>query len=128
MLTALSHRRLQGVHDDLVAVVKSASVRGVPFQVIEGVRSIERQRLLVAQGASRTMNSRHLTGHAVDLAVVDGGEARWDWPSYKLLASCMKAAAREIGIPIEWGGDWVTFKDGPHFQLPWKHYPAEVPT
>jgi peptidoglycan L-alanyl-D-glutamate endopeptidase CwlK len=68
------------------------------------------------------MNSRHLTGHAVDLAAVVGTEVRWDWPLYDKLSGFMKAAAKELNIPIEWGGDWK-FKDGPHFQLPWKEYP-----
>jgi peptidoglycan L-alanyl-D-glutamate endopeptidase CwlK len=70
------------------------------------------------------MRSRHLTGHAVDLGALIGGQVRWDWPLYYKIADAMKRAAKELGIPIEWGGDWQKFKDGPHFQLPWKEYPA----
>jgi peptidoglycan L-alanyl-D-glutamate endopeptidase CwlK len=50
-------------------------------------------------------------------------EIRWDWPLYYRLADEMKAAAKQMRITIEWGGDWKTFKDGPHFQLPWSLYP-----
>lgn len=116
--------RLHGVHPDLVKVVKRAiEITPIDFTVLEGLRTVERQKQLVAQGASKTMKSRHITGHAVDLAPVVDGEVRWDWPLYKQLAVTIKRAAKEVGVPIEWGGDWLTFKDGPHWQLPWKKYP-----
>lgn len=124
-LPATSMNRLTGVHPDLVRVVKrAAQITTVPFIVTEGLRTIKRQRQLVASGASRTLKSRHLTGHAVDLAALVGGKVRWDWPLYSKLAAAMKQAARELKIPIEWGGDWKSFKDGPHFQLSWAKYPA----
>ncbi len=125
-LDARSFTRLLGVHPDLQRVVNRCHADGAQFIVTEGVRSIERQRLLVANLASKTLRSRHLTGHAVDLAALVGGEPRWDWPLYAILAQAMKEAARAEFIPIEWGGDWHTFKDGPHFQLPWDKYPAET--
>lgn len=116
--------KLQGVHPDLVKVVKRAiQITSVDFTITEGLRSVERQRELLKQGATTTMNSRHLTGHAVDLAALVGGKISWDWPLYSKLASAMKQAAKELSIPIEWGGDWKTFKDGPHFQLPFSKYP-----
>jgi peptidoglycan L-alanyl-D-glutamate endopeptidase CwlK len=93
------------------------------FVVTEGVRTVMRQAELVKAGASQTMKSRHLSGHAVDLAALVGGEVRWDWPLYTQLAKAMKQASAEAGVPLEWGGDWKSFKDGPHFQLPWKDYP-----
>ena len=121
-----SLERLEDVHPDLVEVVKTAiDITEVDFTVLEGLRSTERQRKLVAKGASTTMNSRHLTGHAVDLGAWVGGTVRWDWPLYYKIADAMKQAASELDIPIEWGGDWKSFKDGPHFQLPWKDYPKE---
>jgi peptidoglycan L-alanyl-D-glutamate endopeptidase CwlK len=124
-LGAQSRQRLQGVHPDLVKVVQRAiSISEVDFTVLEGLRTEARQRQLVAQGASKTMRSRHLTGHAVDLGALIGGQVRWDWPLYYKIADAMKRAAKELNIPIEWGGDWQKFKDGPHFQLPWKEYPA----
>ncbi|AAT69479.1 endolysin [Alphaproteobacteria phage PhiJL001] len=104
------------------------------FTVLEGVRSLARQKQLVARGASKTMNSRHLpkvpkgggepVAHAVDLGAYVDGEVRWDWPLYHKIAKAVKQAARELNVPIEWGGDWRTFKDGPHWQLPWKTHPA----
>lgn len=116
--------RLVGVHADLVhVVIRALELTTVDFVVTEGVRTLARQKQLVAAGASTTMRSRHLTGHAVDLAASVGGQIRWDWPLYAKLAEGMKAAAKELKIPLEWGGDWKSFKDGPHFQLPWKGYP-----
>lgn len=124
-----SERRLEGVHPDLVRVVRRAAADGAPsFRVIEGVRSLTRQRDLVARGASKTLNSRHLTGHAVDIVPLDQyGGVSWDWPLYRPLAKAIKAAAKAEGVPIEWGGDWKRFADGPHWQLPWKAYPATPP-
>jgi peptidoglycan L-alanyl-D-glutamate endopeptidase CwlK len=60
----------------------------------------------------------------VDLAVLLGGEVRWDWPLYRILwASGVYPAAQEIGVLVEWGGNWESFPDGGHFQLPWIAYP-----
>ena len=110
--------RLSGVHPDLVAVIKLAiELSDINFQVTEGVRSKARQEQLVKAGASKTMNSRHLTGHAVDLAALINDSVRWDWPLYFKIADAMKQAASQLKISIEWGGDWKTFKDGPHFEL-----------
>jgi peptidoglycan LD-endopeptidase CwlK len=116
---------LNGVHPDLVKVVKHAiSVTDLDFVVLEGRRTLERQRQLVAQGRSRTLKSRHLTGHAVDIAPLENGQPVWDWPAYGRLSEIMKQAAREVGVPIEWGGDWTSFRDGPHWQLPVASYPG----
>ncbi|MGQ7249047.1 M15 family metallopeptidase [Halomonas sp. V046] len=124
-LSDRSLSNLNGVHPDLIRIVHLAlTLSDVDFGVLEGRRSKERQQTLVASGASKTMNSRHLTGHAVDLAAYIGGRIRWDWPLYYRIADAMKAAARAAAVPIEWGGDWPRFKDGPHFQLSWKEYPA----
>ena len=110
--------RLSGVHSDLVAVVKLAiELSDIDFQVIEGVRSKARQEQLFKVGASQTLNSRHLTGHAVDLAALVNDSIRWDWPLYFKIADAMKKAATQLKIKIVWGGDWRTFKDGPHFEL-----------
>ena len=118
--------RLEGVHPDLVRVVKkAAALSDLDFTVLEGLRSVERQKQLVSQGASKTMNSRHITGHAVDLAPMIAGEVRWDWPLYHKLAKIVKSAAADEKVPLQWGGDWRAFKDGPHWELPWKFYPKE---
>lgn len=124
-LSQKSIDRLSGVHQDLVDVVKRAiEITEVDFAVLEGVRSVARQEQLVKAGASQTMKSRHITGHAVDLGAYVNGSVRWDWPLYDKIALAMKAAAIELQVSIEWGGDWRTFKDGPHFQLTWDQYPV----
>ena len=116
--------RLEGVHPDLVRVIKCAiELTPVDFTVLEGLRTLARQQRYVASGASRTMRSRHLTGHAVDIAPWVGGAVSWAWPLYHKLAPAVKQAAKECDVPVEWGGDWRSFKDGPHWQLPWKTYP-----
>lgn len=124
-LSAKSLSRLQDVHPKLQAVVKLAiQLTDVDFAVLEGLRTIERQRELVKAGASQTMRSRHLTGHAVDLGAIVDGQVRWDWPLYYRIADVVKGAALQLKVPIEWGGDWRGgFVDGPHWQLPWKEYP-----
>jgi peptidoglycan L-alanyl-D-glutamate endopeptidase CwlK len=123
-LTARCGQRLAGVHPDLVRVVERAARDGTKFRVIEGLRTMDRQSELVRAGRSQTMRSRHLTGHAVDLAALDeAGKVTWARPAYEALASQVKAAAAAEGVKIEWGGDWRSFFDGPHFQLPWASYP-----
>ena len=115
---------LRGVHPALVKVVERAiSLSTVDFTVIEGLRTQKRQNELVKAGASQTMNSRHLTGHAVDLGALVGGKVRWDWPLYDKIAVAMLKAAKELKISIVWGGGWKSLKDGPHFELDRKVYP-----
>jgi len=119
-----SVKKMTGVHPALKKVLyRAIEITDVDFSIIEGVRTLERQKQLVASGASKTLNSRHLSGHAVDIAPYVDGEIRWDWPLYHRLAKVMKTAAKEIGVPVQWGGDWIRFKDGPHWQLPWGKYP-----
>ena len=123
-MNKISIERLQLVHPDLRRVIfRAEKESSLAFIVTEGLRSKELQKELYDKGASQTLDSRHITGHAVDLAVVIGKEVRWDWPLYYTLAEAVKKAAAAEGIPIEWGGDWKKFKDGPHFQLPKKLYP-----
>lgn len=123
-----SRARLAGVQVDLVRVVERAiEITPVDFTVLEGVRSPERQRALYAAGATRTLNSRHLTGHAVDLGAWVDGAVRWDWPLYHRIAAAMREAGDELGVPVIWGGTWKTFPDGPHYELPRDRYPAGDP-
>lgn len=118
MLNERSLKNLQGVNPKLVAVVqKAAGTSEVSFIITEGLRTLERQKQLVAKGASQTMNSKHLTGRAIDVAPVIDGEVRWDWPPFYKIADAMKKAAKELNIVIVWGGDWKSFRDGPHFEL-----------
>lgn len=120
-----SKRSLAGVHPELVKVAHRAlEISEVDFVVTEGLRSYSRQCELYRAGASTTLNSRHLTGHAIDVAAVVGENVRWDWPLYYKIADAMKLAAKELGVSIVWGGDWKSFKDGPHFELDRKVYKA----
>lgn len=143
-IPAAGEAKLSAVHADLQDVIRAASAQcDVPFTVIEGLRSIERQRKLVAARASKTLRSRHLTGHAVDLwptnadgiALKSGQafparsqEARTAdallWANLRIIAATVKQVAAERGVALEWGGDWASFPDGPHFQLSWGRYPA----
>jgi peptidoglycan L-alanyl-D-glutamate endopeptidase CwlK len=117
---------LKGIHPDLRRVIDRALQDGpLDFIVIEGLRTMQRQRELFASGASKTMNSRHLTGHAVDLLPIGKDGPAFDWPLYDKLGPAVKAAADAEGVDIEWGGDWAKFRDGPHFQLSWDAYPTE---
>lgn len=118
---------LRGVHPDLVKVIERAlQTSPVDFVVIEGLRTVERQKELVASGASRTMKSRHLTGHAVDLLPIGPtGRGEFAWPLYDQLAPAVKQAAEDLGVKIVWGGDWRSFRDGPHFELDRAIYPAD---
>lgn len=125
-LTPTDLRQLQGVHPDLIKVVKrAAEITTIPFRVLEGLRSLQQQKENIKKGVSWTLKSRHLTGHAVDVAPIEaGGKTSWAWPLYYKLAAIMKQAAKDVGVTVEWGGDWRKKKDGPHWQLPWATYPA----
>lgn len=117
-----SRKNLVGVHPHLVAVVERASdLSPVPFVVTEGLRTLDRQRQLKAAGKSWTLNSRHLTGHAVDL--VDADDFKYDIPDMTKIHDAMFGASKELGYPIVWGGDWKQ-QDTPHFELDKRSYPA----
>ena len=129
-LSARSRARLAGVHPDLVKVVERAiTVTIVDFSVVEGVRTLAKQLEYYRKGKSMTMNSRHLTGHAVDLApwmMVDG-KMTIDWESeagWEAVADAMKSSAYALIVPLTWGGDWKRFVDSPHFELNRDTYPA----
>lgn len=124
--------RLAGVHPDLVRVVRGAALHYKPaeqFIVAEGLRTLDRQKDLWTAGKTRTMRSRHLTGHAVDLAPLvdvdrDGDlELTWERAHFYPIVDAMRASAAAAGVLIEWGGDWKDFVDMPHWQLPWSKYP-----
>lgn len=116
--------KLQGVHPALAGVIKAAAER-TQFRVTEGLRSRERQVLLVKQKKSKTLNSRHITGHAIDfIAIGTDDVATYDLPDMKRVAGVIKAVAQEQGVKIAWGGDWKGAWDTPHIELDRKAYPA----
>ena len=127
--SARSLGNLAGIHPDLRRVMDRALQESpVDFIVIEGLRDRARQAELVKSGASRTMNSRHLTGHAVDLLPIGlDGKGAFDWVLYRQLAPAVKGAAMAEDVPLDWGGDWKSFRDGPHFELNRAAYPAGAP-
>lgn len=122
-LSQKSLDKLKGVHPDLYkVVVRAIELTTVDFSVGETLRTLARQKELVAKGASKTINSRHLTGHAVDLYALKDGKVSWDLLLYKEIAKAMKQAAKELDIALVAGIEWKMV-DGPHFELDWKAYP-----
>jgi hypothetical protein len=135
-----SLKRLEGVHPDLVKVAhKAIEITSEDFSILEGLRSVSRQRDLVSRGKSQTMNSRHLTGHAIDIVPYP---VSWDWDDFYPICDAMLKASRELNIPLRWGGNWKvkdvrkwngtskllnskykgSFPDAPHFELPVRYY------
>jgi len=133
-LTSKDEAHLKKVHPDLARVIRRAATmwphKDQVFFITCSTRTLEEQKKLIAAGASRTLRSRHLPGktnklsHAVDLAVRMGKTVRWDEPLFVQMSKTIKAAAKAEKVTLEWGGDWKTFSDKPHYQLPWKQYPG----
>jgi peptidoglycan L-alanyl-D-glutamate endopeptidase CwlK len=119
-LNATSIRRMAGVDPRLVAVMKAArEISPIPFEITEGLRTRERQAYLVKTGKSRTMNSYHLRGKAVDVVAMPGGKVSWDLADYRKIAGAVAKAAKAAGVTVTWGGTWKSIVDGPHFQAEW---------
>ena len=117
-LSKNSNEKLKGVNPLLVSVVEKAiELSEVDFGITEGVRTLERQQQLFNEKKSKTMKSYHLTGNAVDVVAYVDGKVSWDWGNYEKIAKAFKEAAKELDVKITWGGDWKSFRDGPHFQL-----------
>jgi peptidoglycan LD-endopeptidase CwlK len=113
-----SKAKLQGVDPRLVKVAEIALQRSpFDFGITEGLRTAERQRQLVAEGKSQTLRSRHLLGRAIDFVVLINGKANWDLENYEKVAKVFLDVGKELGIELEAGAFWKTFKDGPHIQL-----------
>lgn len=113
-----SLNNLKGVHPDLVKVlIKTLQDSEIDFAIIEGLRTLERQKEMVAQGKSQTMQSRHLTGHAIDFMAYVDSVATWEVKYYKQISDIAKKVSQELNIPIIWGGDWKTLKDDDHIEL-----------
>jgi peptidoglycan L-alanyl-D-glutamate endopeptidase CwlK len=117
-LGSRSKERLVGVDPRLIKVVERAiEITDIDFTVLEGLRSLDKQKQLVNEGFSQTLKSKHLTGHAVDLGALVNGAVSWDKEHYHTIAKAMKKSAEELKINIRWGGDFKSFFDGPHFEL-----------
>ena len=91
-----SEKNLQGVNPELVKVTRRAlEISEVDFGITEGLRSRYRQKQLVATGKSQTMNSRHLTGHAVDVVAYIGSQVSWEWSLYEKIAAAFRQPGTE---------------------------------
>lgn len=116
---------LEGIHKDLRKVTDLAlKYSPYDFIITDGKRTLAEQRKHVANGASKTMKSRHLTGHAVDFVAVVNKKVTWNYTYMKAISDAFKRAAKELGIPIVWGGDWKSFQDTPHIELNKTKYPS----
>lgn len=125
--SARSLANLEGVHPDLLRLADRAlDLSYIDFGISEGLRTSERQRELYRMGATWTLNSRHLTGHAIDVFPWFEGRARWDWPFFHEIHHAFERAFLVEDVPFEWGGHWHSNPDGPHFQLPWEKYPMSA--
>lgn len=117
-LSTKSIERLKGLHPVLSSIVMLAiKISDVDFSVIDGVRSKEKQAQYVKDGLSKTLDSYHLTGHAVDIYPWVGGKTSHDHFHYTQLNEAMQKAAKQLGYEVEWGGNWKSFVDKPHFQI-----------
>jgi len=115
---------LVGVHPDLVKVCNAAlDISAYDFGIIEGVRTLEKEQQMVSEGKSQTLNSRHLTGKAVDFAAFVGGAITWEQKYYEQIANAFYKAAAQLQIPIVWGGSWKTLADNDHVELNKSFYP-----
>jgi peptidoglycan L-alanyl-D-glutamate endopeptidase CwlK len=119
-LNRTSLSRLRGVDPHLVNIIKEArKISEIPFEVTEGLRTRERQVYLVRTGKSRTMNSYHLRGKAVDLVAMPNGKVSWNLADYRRINTAVQKAARAAGRTVTWGGTWKSIVDGPHWQAEW---------
>jgi len=124
ILNARSLKALKHVHPDLIAVIMRAAEKTKhEFIITEGLRTLERQKELFKKGLSKTMNSRHLTGHAVDFAPLIDGELTWKTQAFNPVIDIIDLVATELKIPVEFGARWKTFRDYPHVQLARSKYP-----
>lgn len=115
---------LDGVDPRLVSVINAAMAEaGGGWKITEGMRTQERQAQLYAQGRTApgkivtgTMNSQHLKGNALDVALFNGGKADWDFEKYRAFNDVVQRIAAQQGVPVTWGGGWE-MRDGSHFQI-----------
>lgn len=115
-LSRADERKLVGLNKNLVALVhRVALVTPVPFIVVEGLRTKGRQRQLFAQRKTKTLNSKHIIGRAVDCAPMVNGVLSWWWHDFTPLVQCAKECASEMSLPMTFGYDWGW--DAPHWEM-----------
>ena len=122
-LTPTDLAKLKGVDPKLVKViVEAAKTARTPFRVLEGLRTAAKQAEYFRAGTSMkngtTNMSNHQLGKAVDIVpLVNGKVVTRSWTPFYPMADNIKATAKYLGIKVTWGGDWKSFKDGPHFEI-----------
>jgi len=110
-----SKSKLEGVHNDLIILATYVlATTDTDFSITEGLRTKEKQAQYVKEGKSKTMNSRHLTGHAIDVFPI-GATWNYDDPKWKALIDDFKKCAKHLGIACTFGYDWGW--DAPHIEL-----------
>lgn len=115
-LPPASEKLLAGVNVRLADFIRQLSILSPhPFRVTEGVRTKQRQRELYKSGASKTLNSRHLVGRAVDIVPEVHGRVSWEWKHFTPIIECAKAHAVATGLPLNFGYDWGW--DAPHIEM-----------
>ena len=123
-----SQENMDGIHPDLLAVVHYAiKITQVDFGVPKqgGVRTLEQQKKLLKAGRSKTLHSRHLTGHAIDVYAYRGKPV-WNHKDAGRIHNAFVRASRALSVPLRWGGDWdgdgdqrdQKFVDSFHHELP----------
>lgn len=127
---ATSKARLAAIDPTLAELMTAVEAQHPDaFEISEGMRTRDRQAQMVAEGKSQTMNSKHLGGNAVDIAIAGpDGKPNWNFEDYRPLADTAKAVAAQMGIPdFVWGGDWKSLRDGVHFQVGGKGGSGAIP-
>jgi peptidoglycan L-alanyl-D-glutamate endopeptidase CwlK len=137
-LNQRSRDTLKGVHPYLVKVAELARTY-TDFTIIWGLRTRTQQLEMFRKGASKlngipkgqvvsgvrgTGVSRHQSGHAIDVVLIQGGKAHWTAAAYTPILAAFRRAAIELGVPVTLGADWKRFVDMPHIELNTQRYPA----
>jgi peptidoglycan L-alanyl-D-glutamate endopeptidase CwlK len=125
-LGTASRRRLDGAHPLLRKLFEAVAAE-MPILVLDSQRGREAQERAFALGHSRAHfgQSAHNWAPAVALDVAPDPLDWEDIARFEALALCVKARAKEMAIPILWGGDWPRLRDMPHYELtPWREFAA----
>jgi len=101
-----SLKNLEGVNPKLVDAANQAiAISTVDFAITEGLRTLDRQKKLLADGFSKTLNSKHLTGEAIDVIALEAGKAK-NIDIYYYICIADAFAKLSDTVKIKWGGSW----------------------
>jgi peptidoglycan L-alanyl-D-glutamate endopeptidase CwlK len=115
---------MEGVKPQLIRVFnRGLQISHIDFGVPQygGLRTAQDQAALFADGKSKADGvkklSKHQNGNALDFYAYVDGKASWQEEHLTHVAAAILQAAAELGVPVEWGGFWESFRDMPHIQL-----------